>query len=47
MLYSIETLERYFHGMQFEILEEKQVELIEGKYHIGIADVVRMFSKKI
>jgi hypothetical protein len=30
MLYSIETLMSDFHGMHFEILEEKQVELNEG-----------------
>jgi hypothetical protein len=35
-----------FHGMHFEILEEKQVELNEGKYHIGIADVVRFIGRK-
>lgn len=46
MLYSIETLVSDFHGMQFEILEEKQVELNEGKYHIGIADVVRFVGRK-
>ncbi|MFM7770475.1 MAG: class I SAM-dependent methyltransferase [Bacteroidota bacterium] len=42
MLYSIETLMHDFHGMHFELLEERKVELNEGKYHIGIADVVRM-----
>jgi 2-polyprenyl-3-methyl-5-hydroxy-6-metoxy-1,4-benzoquinol methylase len=46
MLYSIETLMSDFHGMHFEILEEKQVELNEGKYHIGIADVVRFIGRK-
>ena len=46
MLYSIETLMSDFHGMHFEILEEKQVELNEGKYHIGIADVVRFVGRK-
>ncbi len=46
MLYSIETLMIDFHGMHFEILEEKQVELNEGKYHIGIADVVRFVGRK-
>jgi SAM-dependent methyltransferase len=46
MLYSIETLMSDFHGMHFEILEEKQVELNEGKYHIGIADVVRLIGRK-
>ena len=46
MLYSIETLMSDFHGMHFEIFEEKQVELNEGKYHVGIADVVRFVGKK-
>lgn len=46
MLYSIETLMSDFHGIHFEILEEKQVELNEGKYHIGIADVVRFVGRK-
>lgn len=46
MLYSIETLMSDFHGMLFEIFEEKQVELNEGKYHIGIADVVRFVGRK-
>ena len=46
MLYSIETLMSDFHGMHFEILEEKQIELNEGKYHIGIADVVRFVGRK-
>ena len=46
MLYSIEILMSDFHGMHFEILEEKQIELNEGKYHIGIADVVRFVGRK-
>jgi 2-polyprenyl-3-methyl-5-hydroxy-6-metoxy-1,4-benzoquinol methylase len=46
MLYSSETLLSDFHGMHFEILEEKQIELNEGKYHIGIADVVRFVGRK-
>jgi 2-polyprenyl-3-methyl-5-hydroxy-6-metoxy-1,4-benzoquinol methylase len=46
MLYSIETLMSDFHGIHFEILEEKQVTLNEGKYHIGIADVVRFVGRK-
>jgi SAM-dependent methyltransferase len=46
MLYSIEILMSDFHGIHFEILEEKQVELNEGKYHIGIADVVRFVGRK-
>lgn len=46
MLYSIESLISDFHGMHFEILEEKQIELNEGKYHVGIADVVRFIGRK-
>lgn len=45
LLYSIEELEKDFYGLKFEILQEKEVYLNEGLFHIGWGSVVRMVGK--
>lgn len=46
MLFSIEELESDFQGLEFTLLEEKEVELNEGFYHVGKAAVVRLVGHK-
>lgn len=47
MLYNIDEIEDEFNGINFEILEEKEIELNEGLYHIGDASVIRFTGTKI
>ncbi|MBM1106604.1 class I SAM-dependent methyltransferase [Aurantibacter crassamenti] len=47
MLYAIDEIENEFNGINFEILEEKEIELNEGIYHIGDASVIRFTGTKI
>jgi SAM-dependent methyltransferase len=46
MLYTEELLRGDFPGARFEILETATIELAEGPYHIGPAEVVRMVARK-
>lgn len=46
MLYTKEMLAADFKEMDIELLEEKQIELCEGKFHKGKADVIRMIATK-
>lgn len=47
MLYSIDEIQEYF-GNQYDILQLEQVEtqLSEGKFHQGLASVIRFVGKK-
>lgn len=47
MLFSIEDVKNEFEGLDFKILEEKTIELSEGNYHKGIAEVVRFVGVKL
>lgn len=46
MLFSTEELRSFFPDFNFELLEEKVVELKEGSYHVGESSVVRAFGTK-
>lgn len=46
LLYSAELLRDDFAGLDFELLEEVEVELNEGLYHCGRSAVVRMVARK-
>ena len=46
MLYDTEELAEDFSGLSIELLEQRLVELDEGKYHRGTADVIRLIAHK-
>ncbi len=46
MLHSIETLRKEFEGLQISLCKEEDTFLDEGKFHSGIADVVRFVATK-
>jgi len=46
ILYSIDEIKKYFNGFQFEIIQQEEVNLQEGKYHKGLSSVVRFVGKK-
>lgn len=46
MLYDLKSLKEDFKGFDFIELEEKTVNLREGNYHHGQAEVIRIFAKK-
>lgn len=46
MLFSIKEIKEDFVGFDFLILEERLVDLHEGKYHQGTASVVRFLGRK-
>jgi SAM-dependent methyltransferase len=46
MLFSIEEIKDEFPQLEFELLEEKTIELSEGNYHKGKAEVIRFVGKK-
>lgn len=46
MLFSVDDIKKEFKGIDFEILTEESITLNEGKYHKGLASVVRMFGTK-
>jgi hypothetical protein len=46
MLFSIEELQTDFRDFDIQILNEEEVELSEGIYHIGQSSVVRFVGKK-
>jgi SAM-dependent methyltransferase len=46
MLYDLDDLLIDFKEMNIEESYETQIDLHEGKYHRGIADVIRIFAKK-
>jgi len=47
MLYSVAEVEADFPNYEFVILEENQIELNEGQFHIGRGSVVRFVGKKV
>lgn len=47
MLYNIDEVKDEFLGINFKILEEKEIELNEGLYHIGDASVIDFTGTKI
>ncbi|ASV31718.1 class I SAM-dependent methyltransferase [Maribacter cobaltidurans] len=46
MLFSIEEIKTEFKGIQFTYLEELNIVLTEGHYHVGEASVIRFIGKK-
>lgn len=46
MLLTVDMLKNEFEGLYFEEIEDKQIELAEGNYHIGTGHVVRMVAVK-
>lgn len=46
MLFSIEEIKTEFPGLKFSILEEKTIELSEGEFHQGEAEVIRFVGQK-
>lgn len=47
VLYSIEEIQQSFPNYEIHILEEKEIELNEGLYHVGTGHVVRFVGRKI
>jgi SAM-dependent methyltransferase len=47
MLYTKELLSADFKDLSIELLDYVQIKLNEGKYHEGLADVIRMIATKI
>lgn len=47
MLFSIEEIKNEFPELEFKILEEKRIELSEGNYHNGEAEVIRFVGRKL
>lgn len=45
-LYSIEEITTYFPNYDILVLEEKEIELNEGLYHIGTGSVIRFVGRK-
>lgn len=46
MLFSIEEIKDEFPELEFKLLEEKTIELSEGNYHKGKAEVIRFLGLK-
>lgn len=46
MLFSIEEIKDEFQQLEFEILKEETIQLSEGNYHKGEAEVIRFIGKK-
>ena len=46
MLFSIEEIKGDFSSLEFKLLEEKTIELSEGQYHKGKAEVIRFLGVK-
>ncbi|GAL00560.1 hypothetical protein JCM19314_1597 [Nonlabens ulvanivorans] len=46
MLFSIEEVKDEFPELEFKLLEEKTIELAEGNYHKGKAEVIRFIGIK-
>ncbi|WP_397301229.1 class I SAM-dependent methyltransferase [Nonlabens ulvanivorans] len=46
MLFSIEEIKDEFPELEFKLLEEKTIELAEGNYHKGKAEVIRFIGIK-
>jgi hypothetical protein len=46
MLFSLEQVQKDFLGFEVQILEECEVLLNEGEFHIGRGSVIRFVGKK-
>lgn len=46
MLYDLPMLQSDFGSLEILSLEEQEIELEEGKYHVGKAGVIRMLARK-
>lgn len=46
MLYSLDEIRDEFPELSFSHLEEKEIELDEGVFHLGKASVIRFFANK-
>lgn len=46
MLFSKQELEEDFDGFDIQLLEEAEVELQEGNYHLGKSAVIRLIARK-
>ena len=46
MLYDISTLENDFNDLEIEFISKEVVELNEGPFHQGKADVIRMIARR-
>ena len=46
MLFSLEEIQNDFKELNLLVLEENEIELNEGRYHIGPASVVRFIGQK-
>lgn len=46
-LFSVDEILEYFPDFKFEVLEETEVDLNEGLYHIGKGSVIRAFGQKL
>lgn len=46
LLYSTKILKDDFSEMEIHLLEHKEIQLYEGRFHDGKADVVRLIAKK-
>lgn len=47
MLYDIDMLENDFQDLEIEFISKEIVELNEGPFHQGKADVIRMIAKRV
>jgi ubiquinone/menaquinone biosynthesis C-methylase UbiE len=47
VLYTIDEIKETFNNFEVILLEQKEVELNEGNYHNGVANVIRYIGKKI
>lgn len=46
-LYSLDGLKKELGSLNYIIAEETQIQLDEGPFHAGVADVVRVVAKKV
>ncbi|MBU2928318.1 class I SAM-dependent methyltransferase [Winogradskyella psychrotolerans] len=47
MLFSIDEIKQELTGLEFKLLEERTIELSEGNYHKGKAQVIRFVGVKV
>lgn len=46
MLYNTDSLKSDFSGLQIDFLQERLIELNEGRFHLGEASIIRMIARK-
>jgi len=47
MLFSLGEINAEFEGIQFEVLEQVEINIREGKYHNGPSSVIRFTGTKL